>query len=588
MKQFFKMMFASTLGALVATGVIVLLGTFMFIGVVASVSNQPAYTPSSGTVLKLSLNGSLADNAEENPFAMLLGEKATQLSLKDILKSIRVAKNEPNIKGIYIESGIFSSGTANIDAIRRALIDFKESGKFIVAYADSYMQGGYYLSSVADKVYLNPVGVIDLLGFASQTTFYKGILKKVGIEMQIFKVGTYKSRVEPFMLDKLSDENREQLTSYMNGIWGNILQGIAEARKISVEDINRFADKGLSISSAANTIEYGLVDELSYKIDVEAYVKELAGQTGDKLKTAGVDKLRNVKETTKKKSDKIAILYAEGEIMSEAETSPYSNATAITEKMVTELNKLYKDDNVKAVVLRVNSPGGSAFISDQIWHEVVRMKEAKPLVVSMGNVAASGGYYISCAANKIVAEKNTITGSIGIYGMFPNATGLYKMLDVTTDVVKTNHFGDLGDMSRPMRDDEKALIQSYVELGYDTFLSRCAEGRTTTKEAIDKIGQGRVWTGQQALERGLVDELGGLDRAIEVAAELSNVADYSIIHVTGSKDFFTDLLEKQLGELKLSIIKNMLGEEFDQIKKLHDIRSNMGILARLPYDIEPL
>jgi protease-4 len=588
MKQFFKMMFASTLGVLVAIGVFFLVSTFAFMGIVASLSSKPPYTPSANTVLKLSLNGSLADNAEDNPFAMLMGEIATSLSLKDMLKSIKVAKDEPNIKGIYIESGAFSSGTANIDAIRRALLDFKESGKFVVAYADMYTQRGYYLSSVADKVYLNPGGILELTGLATQTTFYKGILKKAGIEMQIFKVGTYKSYVEPFMLDKLSNENREQLTSYLNAIWGNISNGIAEARNIPIDNVNSFADKGLSISAAQNAIECGLVDELSYKIDVEAYVKELAGQSGDKLKTAGVDKLRNVKETTKKKADKIAILYAEGEIMSDADNSPYNNASIITEKLAVELNKLYKEDDVKAVVLRVNSPGGSAFISDQIWREVVRMKEAKPLVVSMGNVAASGGYYISCAASRIIAEKNTITGSIGIFGMFPNATGLYKMLDVTTDGVKTNNFGDFGDLSRPMREDEKAILQSYIELGYDTFLGRCAEGRGMAKEEIDKIGQGRVWTGEQALERGLVDELGGLDRAVEVAAELSEMTEYNIVHVSGSKDFLTDLLEKQLDGLKLSIVKNMLGEEFEQVKKLHDIRSNKGILARLPYDIEPL
>lgn len=587
MKQFFKMMFASTLGVLVAIGIIILISSFVFIGMVASFSSQPAYIPSSNAVFKLSLSGSIVDNAEDNPFAMLMGETTSQLSLKDILKSIRVAKNDPKIQGIYIESGIFGSGTANIDAIRRALIDFKESGKFIVAYSDFYTQGGYYLSSVADKVFLNPEGNIELLGFASQTTFYKGILNKVGVDMQIFKVGTYKGAVEPFMLDKLSDENREQITSYMSAIWGNICNGIADARNISVADVNRFADKALSLSKANNTIEYGLIDELKYKTDVEEYVKELAGQSGDKLKTSGVDKLRNVKETIKKKSDKIAILYAEGEIMNES-ASLYSNTKVISEKVATELNKLRKDENVKAVVLRVNSPGGSAFISDQIWHEVVKLKGEKPIVVSMANVAASGGYYISCAASKIVAEKNTITGSIGVFGMFPNATGLYKMLDVTTDVVKTNKYGDMGDMSRPMREDEKAIMQSYVEATYDTFLTRCADGRGMAKEAIDKIGQGRVWTGEQALEHGLVDELGGLDRAIEVAAELGNITDYNIDHVSGSKDFFTDLLEKQLSDLKLSVVKNMLGEEFEHLKKLNDIRSNTGILARLPYDIEPL
>jgi protease-4 len=588
MKQFFKMMFASALGTFVAIGVVILVGSFVVTGIVMSLNSRPDYTPSSDAVFKLSLNGSLADDAEENPFSLLLGEETGRLSLKDILKSIRVAKNDPHIKGIYIESGIFMSGTAGIDAIRRALLDFKESGKFIVAYSDVYVQGGYYLCSAADKVFLNPAGLVELSGFTSQTTFYKGVLKKAGVEMQIFKVGTYKSYVEPFMLDKLSDENREQLASYMGNIWGNICRDIAGARNISVDAVNRFADKGLSISAAQNAVEYGLVDELAYKIDAEEYVKELAAQSDDKLKTVGVDKLRNVKETAPKKAAQIAVLYAEGEIMAETGRVSY-NEKIISGKLAAELHKLYQDDAIEAVVLRVNSPGGSAFISEQIWNEVARLKEAKPVVVSMGNVAASGGYYISCAASKIVAERNTVTGSIGVFGIFPNATGLYKMLDVTTDVVKTNHFGDLGDLSRPMREDEKALIQSYVELNYDVFLSRCAEGRGMTKEAIDKIGQGRVWTGEQALERGLVDELGGLDRAAKVAAELAGLTEYNLVHIAGSKDFLSDLLEKQLSDLKLSIVKNILGADaFKQAKQLHEIQSGRGILARLPYDIEPL
>ncbi|MDR0429421.1 MAG: signal peptide peptidase SppA [Tannerellaceae bacterium] len=587
MKQFFKMMFASTLAVLVATGIIISIGLFVFIGIVASVGSQPSYTPPSNTVFKLSLSGSMTDIAEDNPLLALMGETVSQMSLEDVVKSIRAAKNNPNINGIYIESGVFYTGTANIDVIRRELLAFKESGKFIVAYADlGYTQGAYYLCSVADKVFMNPEAVVEISGMATQTTFYKALLDKIGVEMQIFKVGTYKSYVEPFMLDKLSDENREQLTSYLGSIWKNISNGIAESRNISVDDINRFADKGLFISPAKTAVEYKLVDELNYKSEVEEYVMELAGQKGDKLETAGINKLKNIKEKANNHANQIAVLYAEGEI--QAEVASYSSTKTITEKLTAELIKLRKNKDIKAVVLRVNSPGGSAFVSEQIWHEIMKLKEEKPIVVSMGSVAASGGYYISCAANKIIAEKNTVTGSIGVFGMFPNASGLYKKLDVTTDVVKTNHFGDFGDLSRPMREDEKALMQSFVERSYDTFLTRCADGRGMTKEAIDKVGQGRVWTGEQALENGLVDELGGLDKALEVAAGLANIDQYKVVNVYGSNDFFTDFLEKQLNELKLSIVKNMLGEEFEHYKKLNEIRSSTGILARLPFDIEPL
>ncbi|HNU38000.1 MAG TPA: signal peptide peptidase SppA, partial [Macellibacteroides fermentans] len=518
MKQFFKMMFASALGAILAAGLLITLSIFLLIGISASMSQPTAFSPSSNSVLKIALNGALSDQKTDNPYAMLLGEEDTELSLTDILKAIKEAKNSDNIKGIYIEAGNFSAGSSSIDAIRRAITDFKESGKFVVAYGDQYTQGSYYLASVADKVYINPQGALLLTGMSSQTMFYKGLLNKLGVEMLIFKVGTYKGAVEPFMLDKLSDANREQISSYMNGIWDNITADIAKSRKITVEDVNHYADQGFAIALPEKALECGLVDELKYKPEAEEYVKDLAGQTDKKLKTVGVDKVRNIKSKEGKSKNKIAVLYAEGEI-TEAVTSPYSMDKSITEKVAKELIKLKEDESIKAVVLRVNSPGGSAFTSEQIWKQVLELKKVKPIVVSMGDVAASGGYYISCAANKIVAEPNTLTGSIGIFGMFPNMTGLFNKVALTTDVVKTNTYADLGDVSRPMREDEKALIQSRIESGYDTFITRCADGRGMTKAAIDSIGQGRVWTGEQAIEKGLVDELGGIEKAIAVAAK---------------------------------------------------------------------
>ena len=587
MKQFFKMMFASALGAILAAGLLITLSIFLLIGISASMSQPTAFSPSSNSVLKIALNGALSDQKTDNPYAMLLGEEDPELSLTDILKAIKEAKNSDNIKGIYIEAGNFSAGSSSIDAIRRAITDFKESGKFVVAYGDQYTQGSYYLASVADKVYINPQGALLLTGMSSQTMFYKGLLNKLGVEMLIFKVGTYKGAVEPFMLDKLSDANREQISSYMNGIWDNITTDIAKSRKITVEDVNHYADQGFAIALPEKALECGLVDELKYKPEAEEYVKDLAGQTDKKLKTVGVDKVRNIKSKEGKSKNKIAVLYAEGEI-TEAVTSPYSMDKSITEKVAKELIKLKEDESIKAVVLRVNSPGGSAFTSEQIWKQVLELKKVKPIVVSMGDVAASGGYYISCAANKIVAEPNTLTGSIGIFGMFPNMTGLFNKVALTTDVVKTNTYADLGDVSRPMREDEKALIQSRIESGYDTFITRCADGRGMTKAAIDSIGQGRVWTGEQAIEKGLVDELGGIEKAIAVAAKLADLKDYKLVEVSGSKDFLKDLFEKQLDEVKLNVVKQLMGEDFEYFKTLNLIKSAPAIQTRLPYDVQPL
>lgn len=582
------MMFASALGVFVAGGLMIIASIFVLIGIVTSLGTSSSYTPKANTVFKIKLDGTLSDNVSENPFALLMGEEGQSISMKDLRAAIRTAKDNDNIRGIYLESGTLASGSANLKALREALTDFKESGKFVIAYADNYTQGNYYLCSIADKVFLNPQGIVGVMGLASQTLFYKGLLDKIGVQMQVFKVGTYKGAVEPFMLDKLSDANREQIESYITSIWNITIQGIADARKISVADINRFANEGWAFAGAEKAVEAGLVDELKYKPEAEKYIKELAGQTGENLVTADVNKIKNIPVVTKEKPNQIAILYAEGEIMPEAPSSPYDMEQRITEKVAAELIKLKDNDKVKAVVFRVNSPGGSAFISEQIWRQVVELKKVKPVVVSMGNVAASGGYYISCAANKIVAEPNTLTGSIGIFGIFPNATGLFKKLDVTADIVKTNTFADLGDLTRPMTEEEKTIIQSYIEKGYDTFITRCAEGRGMSKEAINAIGQGRVWTGEQAKERGLVDELGGIETALETAAQLADLTDYSVTQVSGSKDFLQELINKQLSEVKLSMLKSVLGEEYDYFKTLQTIRTHAGIQARLPYDLKPL
>lgn len=582
------MMFASALGVFVAVGLIIIAFISMLLGMANSFGNAPEYIPKPNTVYKLTLEGNLTDQKEENPLGFLMGEKEKSLSLKDVLSTIRTAKENKDIKGIYLDAKFLGTGTASLEAIRRALQDFKESGKFVVAYADNYTQGCYYLCSVADKVFLNPQGMLGLTGMASETMFYKGLLQKLGIEMIVFKVGTYKGAVEPFMLDKLSDANREQIQSYIDSVWGRIVNDISIARNIPVADIALFVNNGDWFATPEKTLEYGLVDKLKYRPEAEEYIKKLAGQTDRLLVSAEIGKMKTIKSTQKKKEDHIAILYAEGEIKPTATSPLYGTEPAITEKVANELIKLKNDEHVKAVVFRINSPGGSAFVSEQIWRQVVELKKVKPIVVSMGNVAASGGYYISCAANKIVAEPTTLTGSIGIFGIFPNITGLLNKIAITTDVVKTNTYSDLGDMSRPMREDEKKLIQGYVERGYDTFVTRCADGRGLSKDSINAIGQGRVWTGSQALERGLVDELGGMETAVKTAAGLANLSDYSLMYVTSSKDYLKELLEKQFGEMKWSLVKDILGEEYTYFERLNQIKTATGIQARLPYDVKPL
>ncbi len=592
MKQFFKMMFASALGGFLAIGIFFLVGIVMFAGIVSSLdSSNKTYTLGKNEkVLSLQLKGSLSEISRSDPLDELFSTQKTT-SLKDILSSIEMAKENENIKGIYIDASFLRTGIAGIDAIRRKLIDFKESGKFIVAYADSYTQRCYYLSSVADKIFMNPQGSLFLHGFASQTTFYKGLLKKAGVEMLVFKVGTYKGAVEPFMLDKLSDDNREQITSYQQSVWGNFVGGIASSRNISENQINDFADNGHMLSSADKAVEYKLIDALKYRHEAEEYVKEQAGIDSDKkLKTVSVNKIiKTGKARVSAEKDRIAILYAEGEIISSESRLGYDNrGNKITEDLANELIKLKKEEDVKAVVLRVNSPGGSGYISEQIWKQVNELKEEKTIVVSMGNMAASGGYYISCAADKIISEANTLTGSIGVFGLFPNMTGLFDKLDLTTDVVKTNQYADLGDPSRPMREEEKQLIQGSVERFYEVFLTRCAEGRGVAKAYIDSIGQGRVWTGEQALEIGLVDEIGGLERAIETAAELADLSDYSVYTVSTSENSITEYLKKQMEDVKLSITKDVLGDDMKLFDSLQMMKTARGIKARIPYDFEAL
>lgn len=590
MKHFFQTMFASIFGVLIAMGLLILGGISFLVGVAASSNSSAEYKPKENTVFKLKLEGTVSDQVTENPFKGLFGDGSESMSLVDITKAIRKAKTNDKIKGIYLDASGMSGGFASFEAIRRELEDFKKSGKFIVSYADNYTQGTYYLASVADSVFVNPQGAVSLVGLASQGVFFKNLAAKVGMEFYIFKVGTYKSAVEPYMTDKFSDANREQLTSFLGNIWGNMTSAICASRNIAPAELDTFLNQGLALGDAKLSVDYKLVDALVYRKEAEDCVKRMAGQSlDDKMVSADVKKMLAIPEKTKESSNKIAVLYAEGEIREKSNSAMGMDEAVISEDMAEELRKLAKDDDVKAVVFRVNSPGGSAYISEQIWKEVVDLKAKKPIVVSMGDYAASGGYYISCAANKIIAERSTLTGSIGVFGVVRNMAGTFKLLDVTTDIVKTNTYADLGDISRPMREDEKALMQKGVEHTYDLFLTRCSDGRGLPKDSIDHIGQGRVWTGEQALDRGLVDKLGGMDVAIEEAASLAGVTAYTVTTANTKKDFFMEYMEKMMGDAKVSFIRTALGDEdFAVYSNIQRMKSQTGIQARMPYLIQGL
>ena len=460
--------------------------------------------------------------------------------------------------------------------------------RFIIAYGDSYTQGLYYLSSVADKVLLNPKGMIEWRGIASAPLFYKDLLQKLGIEMQIFKVGTYKSAVEPFTSTEMSPANREQVTAFIHSIWGQVTEGVSASRSLPVDSLNAYADRMLMFYPAEESVQCGLADTLIYRNDVRNYLKQWVDlKEDDRLPVLGLNDMINVKKNMPKdKSGNIvAVYYASGEI------TDYSGSSASEEgivgtKVIRDLRKLKDNDDVKAVVLRVNSPGGSAFASEQIWHAVKELKTKKPVIVSMGDYAASGGYYISCVADTIVAEPTTLTGSIGIFGMMPNAKELSEKIGLTYDVVKTNKFADFGNIMRPFNEDEKTLMQMMITQGYDTFVSRCAEGRNMTKEAIEKVAEGRVWTGEAAKELGLVDELGGIDTALEIAVKKAGIEGYTVVSYPAKQDFLSSLLDtKPTNYVEAQILKSKLGEYYQQFGMLKNLTERSMIQARIPFEL---
>ncbi len=577
MRNFLKM----TLAVICGFAIMLLISTFILLGILGASMSKPTVTLEPNTVLRLELSGAVQERSNElYDYASLLGgQEVSAIGLDDVLTALDKAAKNKNIVGIYLKCGALAAEPASVSEIRNALVRFKSSGKFVVAYADTYSQSAYQIASMADKVYLNPEGILELKGYAMQTVFFKDLLEKIGVEMQVVKVGTYKSAVEPYILEKMSDANREQMTQMAHSLWNQLLSDVSASRDISTESINAFADQGLMFAEAAKTLEYNLVDSLMYELDMERLLAQKIDIDESEVDFCSLKDMVNLPANDDYQRDKIAVVYAVGGIDSGNEQEENIDS----EKLSKLLQKVAKEKNVKAVVLRVNSPGGSAFGSEQIWHALSQLKTQKPLIVSMGGYAASGGYYISCLADTIVAQPNTITGSIGIFGLLPNAKGLTKKIGISFDEVKTNRMSNFASPVRPLTTDERDIMQAYVNRGYELFVKRCADGRSMTTDAIKAIAEGRVWTGEQAQKLGLVDVLGNLDDAIAIAAAKAEIENYEIVNYPEKKDMLTQLLEEFSGiEAKFS----PLGEYANYMQHLDCLLQSEPLQARLPYFLE--
>lgn len=585
MKDFLKYVLATVTGIILLTVIMGILATISMVGIAASSASSTKVEENS--VFTLMLSGQLDERAEENPLSMLSGQISENVGLDDIISSIRKAKENEDIKGIYIEAGIFSSDSpASSHAIREALIDFKKSGKWIVAYADSYEQSSYYICSVADKMFLNPQGMVDWHGLGATPYFVKDLLAKLGIKVQLCKVGKYKSAPEMLTADGMSEPNREQVTAYINGIWQVMLKEVAESRKIAVDSLNAYADRFIALSKPEDYVKLKLVDKLLYTNEVKGEIKKMLKIDPDEsFPQLTLKDMENVKGK-KKEGDQVAVYYAYGDIV-DSDTGDMTDQehSIVASKVCKDLEKLAEDDDVKAVVLRVNSPGGSAYASEQIWHAMTNLKAKKPVVVSMGGYAASGGYYISCPANYIIAEPTTITGSIGIFGMFPDFSGLLtEKLGIKFDEVKTNKHAAFGTMSRPFNAEEMALLEQYIDRGYQLFRKRVADGRKQSVEAIRKMAQGRVWLANDALKNKLVDEIGSLDKAIEKAAKLAKLSEYHATCYPEPTNWFDALMNQgNKGSYLDSHLRTALGEYYEPFTYVKNIRHQNAIQARLPY-----
>ena len=589
--KFSKVLLAAFLGTLIA----MVVTFFIKVGVVSSMisslstETETISKPRPNSVLYMKLDYDIPDRTSDNPFGGInfnTMEAQDMTGLNDILRNIEHAKTDPNIKGIYMELSSIPTSTATLQEIRNKLVEFKESGKFIVTYSENYSQSAYYMASVANKVYLNPEGALDLHGMASQIMFYKRLLDKLDVEMQIVRGpnNRFKSAVEPYFLEKMSEANREQMDKLLGSVWGQILSSISQSRNVSVEELNKIANNLETVFDAHKALEYGLVDNLYYK---DQMIEELKGLTGSNKEINAVNNGNYAKSFSEKNSSKneVAVIYASGQIF-DGKNNDEENI--YSENLSKTIRRAREDKDVKAVVLRVNSPGGSAVASAIIGRELDLTKEVKPVIVSMGNYAASGGYWISAKADYIFADPTTLTGSIGVFGTFPNAQGfLNDKIGLTFDVAKTNENADFGSITQPLTEFQYSKLQQMVVKTYDDFTKRVAEGRGLTQTYVDSIGQGRVWSGADGLELGLVDQLGDMEDAIAYAAEKANLGnDYKVTEWPKQKDFFTRMMESMNDTDKLDIaMKQKLGAYYNYLKGLENLQKNTGIQARMPFDM---
>ena len=584
MKDFIKYTMATVVGLVLVS---IIMGILTFVSMAGMIASEGMSSPiEKKSVLRITLKGSITERAgEENPLSKLGGETTQQIALDQALQALEKAAKNDKIEGIYMEGGILSAYPAEVQELRQALLEFKKSGKWIIAYADTYSRSAYYLCSVADKVYLNPIGMLDWSGLSSNPMFFTGLMKKLGIKMQVFKVGTYKSAVEPYIAEQMSDANREQVSSYQQSIWNNMLKDVAKSRKTTAEALNSLADSLTILSGPEASVKGGLVDKLCYQDEVKKILKNKAKMEEDEsLRFVSISDVALSEELNDKVDDEIAVYYAYGEIKEDI-TGGFAQESAITSKQMTkDLQELREDDDVKAVVLRVNSPGGSAYASEQIWREVQLLSKEKPVIVSMGALAASGGYYISCGANKIFAEPTTLTGSIGIFGMIPDATELLTdKLGLSFDVVKTNAHSDFGAMGRPLNESECRLMQAYINQGYELFTGRVAQGRNISQDSVKAVAEGRVWTGDQAMKIGLVDKLGNLNDAIAAAAKAAKIEKYSVGRYPEPAPWFASLLQEKKADYMDSQMRSALGEFYPAFSLIRNLKNQDAIQARMTF-----
>lgn len=589
MKDFIKNVLATMVGMFGFFIVMGVIGMMSIIGMIAS--GNAAQNVEKNSVFVLNLSGTISEHGSENPLSMFTGDNSLNSGLNDILSSIKKAKANDEIKGIYIEAGALMTNYATLQEIRNALADFRKSGKWIVAYGDFYTQGAYYVASVANKVYINPKGAIDWHGIGAQTMFYKDFMAKFGVKWEVVKVGTFKSATETFTEEKMSEANRLQTQTFIDGTWRNVCDAVSKSRGISVDSLNSYADSYLALQATETLVKAKMVDGMMYGDQVKDAVKKMMKlDKDDNISQLTLNDMLNVKDG-KVEGSEIAVYYAEGDIVQDpkAATMFGNNNYIASRKVCKDLEDLMNDDDVKAVVVRINSGGGDAYASEQMWHQMSELRKVKPVVVSMGDYAASGAYYMSAPASWIVAQPNTLTGSIGIFAVIPDLSGLVTTkLGVRFDEVKTNRnstFGNL--MARPFNAEEKAMLQVSVNRGYSLFRQRVAEGRRLPVESVEKIAQGRVWLATDALNIKLVDQLGGIDDAVKKAAELAKLKDYYTSDYPAAASWMDNLLNSMSssGTYLDEQLRQTLGDFYQPFTMLRSIDKREAIQARIPYAI---